>query len=76
MSMYDSVSHTLILFKESVFMANLSSAFNSANDADRLVLLMIQKWLAAFLTPEFWYDWRRTGVQNSGANLIVRIKGT
>ena len=35
-----------------------------------------QKWLADFMTPEFWFDWRRTGLPNFGANIISASNGT
>jgi hypothetical protein len=36
---------------------------------------MTQKWLATFMTPEFYFDWRRTGTPNLGKNMITGIKG-
>ena len=51
-------------------------ALRDASDAIRLKLIMTQKWLADFMTPEFWFDWRRTGLPNFGANLISASNGS
>jgi hypothetical protein len=76
-TVYNPVTHALVPFSESTFIANLVSKFNSAaSDAERLNLLMTQKWLAEYMTPEFWFDWRRTGLPNFGANLISASNGT
>jgi hypothetical protein len=75
-SVYNPENHALIPFNENIFTTNLANIFNSANDADRILLLMTQKWLAGFMTPEFWFDWRRTGMPNFGANLISASNGT
>ncbi len=75
LTVYDPVTDAIIPFDESTFLANLASTFNSAGDTEQLTLLMTQKWLAGFMTPEFWFDWRRTGVPNFGANLIAGSNG-
>ncbi len=76
-TVYNPQNHALIPYSESAFMANLTSNFNgAATDAARLQQLMTQKWLACFMTPEFWFDWRRTGLPNLGANLISASNGS
>ncbi len=76
-AVYDAVTHALVAYNETAFTGNLVSVFNgAANDTERLGLLMTQKWLASFMTPEFWFDWRRTGLPNFGANLISGSNGT
>ncbi len=76
-TVYSPGNHALIPYSESTFMGNLSSNFSAAaSDAERLKLLMTQKWLACFMTPEFWFDWRRTGLPNFGANLISANNGS
>jgi|GEM_PF-378105 len=76
-SVYNPQTHALIPFSQSTFLANLTSNFNgAASDAARLQLLMTQKWLACFMTPEFWFDWRRTGLPNFGANLNAGNNGS
>jgi hypothetical protein len=77
LAVYDAVTHALVAYNETAFTGNLVSVFNgAANDTERLGLLMTQKWLASFMTPEFWFDWRRTGLPNFGANLIAGSNGT
>lgn len=76
-SVYDPGNHTLKAFSESAFLADLNGRFTgAANDDARLTQLMTQKWIACFMTPEFWFDWRRTGMPNFGANLISGSNGT
>jgi hypothetical protein len=76
-TVYNPQTHALVPFVESAFTADLASKFNSAaSDAIRLKLIMTQKWLADFMTPEFWFDWRRTGLPNFGANLISASNGS
>ncbi len=77
MSVYDQNTDAIIPFDENAFIANLTNKFNSASDdTERLTQLMTQKWLAAFMTPEFWFDWRRTGLPNFGVNLIAGSNGS
>ena len=76
-TVYNLQNHALESFAESAFIAAQASKFTSAaNNAARLNLLMTQKWLANFMTPEFWFDWRRTGLPNFGANLVLASKGS
>lgn len=76
MTVYNQVTDEIVAFDKGTFLGNLESKFNSAaSDQEKLTLLMTQKWLACFMTPEFWFDWRRTGVPNFGANLIAGSNG-
>jgi hypothetical protein len=36
---------------------------------------MYQKWLALWMTPEFWFDWRRTGLPALGKNVVEGSNG-
>lgn len=72
---YDSNTDAIIAWNESSFLANLANKFTTADASERLTQLMTQKWLACFMTPEFWFDWRRTGVPNLGANLVLGSNG-
>ncbi len=76
-SVYNTKTHALTVFSQSAFLADLNTKFTSAASDDvRLSQLMTQKWIATFMTPEFWFDWRRTGMPNFGANLISGSNGT
>ncbi|MDP2336607.1 MAG: SusD/RagB family nutrient-binding outer membrane lipoprotein [Bacteroidota bacterium] len=76
-TVYNSVTDALETFSESAFIAAQAAKYTSAaDDAAKLNVLMTQKWLATFMTPEFWFDWRRTGLPNLGANLISASKGS
>lgn len=76
-TVYNPKTHALIPFAESTFLADLTAKFNgAASDDARLGLLMTQKWLACFMTPEFWFDWRRTGLPNFGAKLVSGSNGS
>lgn len=72
---YDPNTDVLMAWNESAFLSNLAGDFTGADDGGKLTQLMTQKWLACFMTPEFWFDWRRTGVPNLGANLILASNG-
>lgn len=74
---YNPVTDALETYSESAFIAAQASKYTSAaDDASKLTVLMTQKWLAAFMTPEFWFDWRRTGLPNLGQYLISANNGT
>ncbi|MCO5238477.1 MAG: SusD/RagB family nutrient-binding outer membrane lipoprotein [Chitinophagaceae bacterium] len=72
---YDPNTDALVAWNESAFLNNLSGEFTGADDNGKLTKLMTQKWLACFMTPEFWFDWRRTGVPDLGANVILGSNG-
>ena len=36
---------------------------------------MSQKWVALWMTPEFWFDWRRTGLPNLSQNIVEGSNG-
>ena len=75
-TVYDQTTEELVAFDETEFFDNLETEFSSADDDGQLELLMIQKWIASFMTPEFWFDWRRTGLPDFGSNLISGSNGT
>lgn len=72
---YDPGTDALIAWDENAFLNNLSGNFSGADANGKLTQLMTQKWLACFMTPEFWFDWRRTGVPDLGENLILASNG-
>lgn len=51
------------------------NTFTFSNDSEKYEQFLTQKWIACFMTPEFWFDWRRTGIPNLGANLIMGSNG-
>jgi hypothetical protein len=75
MKVYDPNTDAIIAWNETAFLANLADKFTTGDDAEQLAELMTQKWLACFMTPEFWFDWRRTGIPNFGDNLILGSNG-
>lgn len=76
-TIYNPQTHALETYSESAFLAAQVNKYTSAaDDAAKLNVLMTQKWVATFMTPEFWFDWRRTGLPNFGANLISGSKGS
>lgn len=76
-TVYNPTTQALDNFSESAFIAAQASKYSSAaDDAAKTNVLMTQKWLACFMTPEFWFDWRRTGLPNLGANLISANNGS
>ncbi len=76
-TVYNPVTFALEAFNESSFLAAQAGKYTSAaDDAAKLNVLMTQKWLSTFMTPEFWFDWRRTGLPNLGQYLISANNGT
>lgn len=75
MKVYDPATDALIGWNKTSFLANLANTFTGSDNTQRLTQLMTQKWLACFMTPEFWFDWRRTGLPDLGANLILGSNG-
>ena len=75
MKVYDPATDALTGWNKTTFLASLANTFTGSGDTERLTQLMTQKWLACFMTPEFWFDWRRTGLPDLGANLILGSNG-
>ena len=75
MKVYDPNTDALVAWNESAFLNNLSDEFTGTDDEGKLTKLMTQKWISCFMTPEFWFDWRRTGVPDLGANVILGSNG-
>jgi len=76
-TVYNPANHETVAFDKSTFLSNLKTEFSNASTEDeQLNLLMTQKWLALFMTPEFWFDWRRTGLPDFGANVISGANGS
>lgn len=75
MRVYDPATDATVAWNENAFLNNLAGEFTAADDGEKLIQVMTQKWLACFMTPEFWFDWRRTGVPNLGANVILGSNG-
>ena len=72
-AVYDKENNILIPFDEGVYMAQAEQIFNDATD--KLEPIMHQKWISQWLTPESWFDWRRTGLPNLSVNIIAGTRG-
>jgi hypothetical protein len=70
---YNPVTHNIEAYDEDVFMGEMIAKFN--NSTDKILPIMEQKWLALFVTVEFYFDWRRTGYPNLGKNLVNGPQG-
>jgi len=76
-TVYNPQNHETVAFDETSFLSNLKTEFtNTSTEDGQLNLLMTQKWLALFMTPEFWFDWRRTGLPDLGSNVISGANGS
>ncbi|MDD4189908.1 MAG: SusD/RagB family nutrient-binding outer membrane lipoprotein [Mangrovibacterium sp.] len=75
-TVYNPLNHETVALNKNSFIAALGSQFEEAGDHGQLELLMTQKWLALFMTPEFWFDWRRTGLPDFGSKVISGNNGT
>jgi hypothetical protein len=73
-SVYNTSTHAIVAFDRTGFVNGLVAKFN-AETSKRLELLMSQKWVALWMTPEFWFDWRRTGLPNLSKNIVEGSNG-
>lgn len=71
---YDRKTHQLTAFNRAVFVGDLENRFKN-NPSEQLELLMSQKWVALWMTPEFWFDWRRTGLPDLSVNIVEGSNG-
>ena len=70
---YDANNYKHVIFNKAEYFANAETIYNSASD--KLVPILDQKWIALWMTPESWFDWRRTGLPNLTKNIIAGTKG-
>jgi hypothetical protein len=75
MKVYDPATDAIIGWNKTAFLTNLANTFTASDDTEQLTQLMTQKWLACFMTPEFWFDWRRTGLPDLGSKVILGSNG-
>lgn len=75
MKVYDPNTDALVAWDEGSFIEDIINTFTFSNDSEKYEQFLTQKWIACFMTPEFWFDWRRTGIPNLGANLIMGSNG-
>ncbi len=73
---YNVVSHQVEDFRRADFLHQKRTSYQDASDGQRLEMLMTQKWLALWMTPEYWFDWRRTGLPDFGRNVIEGSNGS
>jgi hypothetical protein len=73
-TVYNTSTHVVGAFNRTAFVNGLVAKFN-AETGKRLELLMTQKWIALWMTPEFWFDWRRTGLPNLSKNVVEGSNG-
>lgn len=74
-TVYNTKTHAIVAFDRTAFINGLVTKFN-AETGKRLELLMTQKWIALWMTPEFWFDWRRTGLPNLSKNIVEGSNGS
>lgn len=72
-SVYDATNNALVEFDESAYLANTKMIFDNA--ADKLEPILNQKWIALWMMPDSWFDWRRTGLPDLNSNIISGTKG-
>lgn len=70
---YDPKTHKTVAFDKAAFVASLTTEYNTA--ANKTEAILTQKWAAAFVTTDGWFDWRRTGFPNLGKNLMNGPQG-
>lgn len=71
---YNTRTHELGSFDRTAFLNKLETTFN-ASPEKQLEAIMEQKWVALWMTPEFWFDWRRTGLPKLNTNIVEGANG-
>lgn len=70
---YNTQTHKIVAFDKSAFVNSMTAEYNAATNKTEAILT--QKWAAAFVTTDGWFDWRRTGFPNIGKNLMNGPQG-
>ena len=70
---YEPETHRMLSFDAAAFRTALTGKFEAA--ADKMEMILGQKWAASFSTMEGWFDWRRTGYPRLGDNLVDGPQG-
>src|SRR5690606_28029862 len=65
LSVYNTVSHDHDAFDKNAFLAAARADIeNAAGVAAQTEAILTQKWIALWMTPEGWLNWRRTNIPN------------
>jgi hypothetical protein len=76
-TVYNTKNHLLEPFDKAGFLTKKENEFtNASGSTAKLELLMSQKWISLWMTPEFWFDWRRTGLPHLEKNVVSGSMGT
>lgn len=70
---YNPTTHAIVAFNKTAFLDKIKAEYDAS--ADKLEVIMQQKWAATFTTMESWFDFRRTGYPKIGKNIINGGKG-
>lgn len=74
-AVYNTSTHRRDAFDRAAFLDDLENRFKSA-PGSQLELLMAQKWVALWMTPEFWFDWRRTALPDLSVYVVEGSNGS
>ncbi len=76
-TVYNTKTHALEAFDKTTFLNKKEAEFTAATGSSaKLELLMSQKWVSLWMTPEFWFDWRRTGLPHLEKNVVSGSNGS
>jgi hypothetical protein len=70
---YNPTTHAIVAFNKTGFLDKIKTEYDAS--ADKIEVIMQQKWAASFTTMESWFDFRRTGYPKIGKNIINAAKG-
>ena len=73
LKVYNPTTHGIVAFNKTAFLNKIKAEYDAS--ADKLEVIMQQKWAASFTTMESWFDFRRTGYPKIGKNIINAAKG-
>lgn len=74
-SVYNSTTHELEIFDKMNFIQEAVKEFESVSSDEQYVKLMTQKWVALWMTPEGYLNWRRTGLPDLAPNILSGSNG-
>jgi hypothetical protein len=76
-TVYNTKNHALEAFDKATFLTKKETDFTAAaSTSSKLEVIMTQKWVALWMTPEFWFDWRRTGLPHLEKNVVAGTNGS
>lgn len=72
-AVYDKDSNKLISFDREAYLSDIKKIYENA--PNKMEPIMDQKWIALWMSPESWFDWRRVGLPDLNQHIISGSRG-